>query len=493
MATIITTGGGAGGTGGSIQVKQYAELPPKIDDNVISVISDIPMTHYTIDLRQPEQPNMGDVWVMQYNTDKTLSEGKENGILNVRIGTVKQYIDGNWRLKDAYIDTNGSRIKISNQNPIYGFKIDKNNSDPMTNVEYLNDSVGMEHCYMDYDKGEFNYGSWKDFIEELTTPIMLNYDGTEAYELDKQNQNQKVDGTASDIANLNFNGNAMVRWKKIYVKAYTDTNYNYIFLSFEKIDENYHCYAFCNDKGVEQDKIYVPMFKGFKDSDGRLRSIAGQTPTGKITIVDSDTAAKSNGDGWQINYYSFWCLRAYILTLISKSTDSQTSFGNGNVSTSAPLITGGLKDKGAFYGYNDNTHQVKCLWSEGIWGDLRDWTNGFIITPEGDIKSKNYAPYSFDNFTNYQTLETISSNKIGYLKSAKITENGILGDDLSGSSSTYFCDDYYLYKSSDNNYFPSVGGYYSDGSNSGLFYLYCCSSASLSSSHVGASPFYINP
>jgi len=491
MATIIATGGGAGGTGGSIQVKQYAELPSKIDDNVISVISDIPMTHYTIDLRQPEQPDMGEVWVMQYNTDKTLSEGKENGILNVRLGAVKQYIDGNWWLKDAYIDTDGSRIKISNQNPIYGFKIDKNNTDPNTRVEYLNDAVGMNPCFMDYTRGEFNYGSWKPFIDELCTPVMLNYDGTEAYGLDKQNQNQKVDGTASDISNLNFNGNAMVRWKKIYVKAYTDTNYNYIFLSFKKIDENYHCYAFCNDKGVEQDKIYVPMFKGFEDSGGRLRSIAGQTPTASISIVDSDTVAKSNGNGWQINYFSFWCLRAYILTLISKSTDSQSLFGNGDVKGSV-LATGGLKDKGAFYGYNDNLHQVKCLYSEDVWGNLRDWLNGFVILTNGDIKSKNYAPYNFDNFTNYQTLETISSNKTGYLKNAKITENGILGDDLSGSSSTYFCDYLHLYASSDN-HFPSVGGSYINDSESGLFYLYCDYSVHYSDSNIGASPFYINP
>ena len=123
---------------------------------------------------------------------------------------------------------------------------------------------------------------------------------------------------------------------------------------------------------------------------------------------------------------------------------------------------------------------------------MRDWTNGFIITPEGDIKSKNYAPYSFDNFTDYQTLETILSNKSGYLKSAKITENGILGDDLGGGSSTYFCDYLYLQKSSDN-LFPSVGGCYGDGSAGGLFYLGCDYSVPNSSPVIGASPFYINP
>ena len=491
MATIITTGGGSMSIG-MIQVKQYVELPSKVENNIIAVISDTPMSFYTIDMRKPLEPKNGDVWVQQTNTDTTLSEGTKNGILNIRLATVKQYINGNWRLKNAYIGKNGAWIKMCNEQAIYGFKIDKNNSDPFTRVEYLNEAIGMQHGYMDYTKGEFNYGSWRDFIDELCTPVMLNYDGTEAYELDRQNQNKKADGTASDISNLNFGGNAMVRWNKIYVKAYTDTNYNYVYLSFEKIDENYHCYAFCNDKGVEQDKIYVPMFKGFKDSGGRLRSIAGQTPTGEITIVDSDTAAKANGNGWQINYYSFWCLRALILTLISKSTDSQTKFGNGNVSTSDPLITGTLKDKGAFYGYNDNTHQVKCLWSEGIWGDLRDWTNGFTITPEGDIKSKNYAPYSFDNFTNYQTLKNLASSKTGYLKSANITENGILGDELSGSSSTYFCDYLYLYKST-NPYFPAVGGYYGSGSTCGVFSLVCGYSASNSYSTTSASPFYVKP
>ena len=491
---LITVGGGGGGNiSEMIKVKQYTELPLTVENNIIAVISSKQMNKYTIDINKPDIVSDGDIWVIQSDSDKLLSQHDGNiGILNVHIGGVKQYNENYWRSCEAYLGINNAWIKVSNKFDVYGFRIDKNNSDPNTNVEYLESAVGMTPCYMDYTKGEFNYGSWRDFIDELCTPVMLNYDGTEAYELDKENQNKKADGTASDISNLNFGGNAMVRWNKIYVKAYTDTNYNYVYLSFDKIDDSYKCYTFYNDKGVDQNYIYVPMFKGFKDSNGKLRSIAGQTPTADITITDSYNFAKANGDGWQINYYSFWWLRALILTLISKSTDSQTNFGNGNVSTSDPLITGTLKDKGAFYGYNDNAHQVKCLYSEGVWGDLSDWCNGFVITSDGDIKIKNYAPYSFDDFSNYSVVDNIRGEKTGYLKSANITGNGILGDDLSGSSSTYFCDYFYLYKSTDP-YFARVGGSYGSGSNCGAFYLYCIYSVSVSSSYIGASPFYINP
>lgn len=43
-----------------------------------------------------------------------------------------------------------------------GIKIDKNNSNPKTRVEYLYDAVGMTPAAMDYSNGVFNYGSWEN-------------------------------------------------------------------------------------------------------------------------------------------------------------------------------------------------------------------------------------------------------------------------------------------------------------------------------------------
>lgn len=72
---------------------------------------------------------------------------------------------------------------------------------------------------MDYTKSKFNYGSWENawFIKGLK-PCMLNYDGTVAYELNPNNYEQKKDGTASDIKNVDFPGNAMIGVPKVYWK-----------------------------------------------------------------------------------------------------------------------------------------------------------------------------------------------------------------------------------------------------------------------------------
>ena len=104
---------------------------------------------------------------------------------------------------------------------VYGFHVNGNESNPAAMVTYLKDAVGMTPAKMNYTADCFDYGSWQDAFF-MPRPCMLKYDGTVDYYLDPDDYSKKEDGTASDVANTSYGGNAMMEWgqngKKIGLK-----------------------------------------------------------------------------------------------------------------------------------------------------------------------------------------------------------------------------------------------------------------------------------
>ena len=97
----------------------------------------------------------------------------------------------------------------------YGIKISKSDSGKKSRVTYLYDAVGMRPAAMNYTDGVFNYGSWGnvEFVKN-NYPCMVKYGGTEDYKLLATNYALKADGTtASDVANVDYAGNAMAAFK----------------------------------------------------------------------------------------------------------------------------------------------------------------------------------------------------------------------------------------------------------------------------------------
>ena len=210
------------------------------------------------------------------------------------LGHVK--VDGN----TITIDENGV---ISAGTPAmfrYGIKINKHDSNPDTRVEYLHDAVGMIPASMNFSTGEFSYGSWRGFCEWLNAPVMLNYNGTVAYRLDRNDQTKKADGTASDIGNTSFAGNAMAQFRRLWLKQYQDDSHEYVIFSNVQYDEDYHAWAFTDQHGNIRDFMYHAMYEGSYVAP-RLRSLA----TGSIMVSETGqteiTRAEANGSGWSIN------------------------------------------------------------------------------------------------------------------------------------------------------------------------------------------------
>ena len=206
---------------------------------------------------------------------------------------------------------------------LYGYRIDKQDTNPDTRVTYLYDAVGMTPAYMDFANGSFNYGSWADiwFIKN-NRPVALKFDGTVDYELSHTDFTKKIDGeTASDVEDVNYTGNFMSEIPLVYVKRWEDTRYNYVVFSETKPNDDYLAQAHTGANGTVNPYIYLPMFKGWKDSGNKLRSLMGTYPTGNTTGTNEVTYASNNGTGWQIWDKAKIDLVMDLIVLITKSTN----------------------------------------------------------------------------------------------------------------------------------------------------------------------------
>ena len=331
----------------------------------------------------------------------------------------------------------------------YGYRIDKNNSDPATRVEYLFDAVGKTPAHMDFEKGEFDYGDWSNvwFVTD-NKPLMLKSDGTVDYYLNPNDYTLKEDGTASDVANTSYDGNAMAQIPLIWIKRYEDQNYLYEIISDTQEDEDFHAYAHTRADGSIADYFYWGLF-GASGNTTKIRSLSGQTRAGDMTMQNFIDGALANGSNWYIYTWSQKeCIRT-LLILMGKSTDTQAVFGNGNCYSpnyspmNDVLTTGTLKDKGQFYGYNTHDKQVKVFHIEAFWGDLWSQIAG-LITNNGTIYAKmtpEGSGYLFNSSTGYtNTGITVTSSISGCLKECLCTEYGMIPKTTGGSTSTYFPD-----------------------------------------------------
>lgn len=158
-------------------------------------------------------------------------------------------------------DTNRTQA-VAKEYEKYGFDITQDNDDPNTRVSYPSDclNANWEPITINLDEDKYFLGEWANtFFMKLIRPVMLNYDGTVAYELDHDDQTKTVDGYDSNISDEKFDGNAMVEFPKMYFARWTDSDGKISHVRISNIqlpDEvdsagksvaSYHCYAHMTD------------------------------------------------------------------------------------------------------------------------------------------------------------------------------------------------------------------------------------------------------
>ena len=317
-------------------------------------------------------------------------------------------------------------------NAVYTFYMPNSNAE----IVYGADAENKIPVHYDSDSRLIVDGDWTNLIDEIFTPVMLKSDGTVDYELSKTDYRFRTDGvTLSDASNENYDGNAMVRVKKFYVKAEsgnsTHPEYNASFsISLVKADSDFEALGFVNADGVECDYAYMSMFEGYVDSNNKLRSLAGVIPTFGTTTNKHDyfvEKAKANGNGWNIESRSFKTALDYLHILLFKDIRpvSQTGQGYRTTDGSVTLTTG--QSLGKFNTYlptmpkTANNGRSKTFWIENFLDGNYRWINGFYRPSSAyKVYTKNSEPYTTNDLTNWNLWECFYSNtmQIGKVKLA---------------------------------------------------------------------------
>ena len=447
-------------------------------------------TTYTkseVDTALSAKANSADLGTAAFkNMDSALNASSTNPVQNSTLSA-----------KFSEVDTTLDLFRLMLDAAVYGFRIDKTNPDPETRVEYLYDAASMTPARMDYTTGTFDYGSWGNawFITG-NKPCALKYDGTIDYYLDPDDYTKKADGTASDVSDSSYAGNFMASMPVVWIKRWEDERYLYYAFSDKQINSSFKAYAHDAGDGTINAMIYLPMFKGVVVG-GKLRSIAGVTPGGMTTAAQDKTAAEACGSGWQPWDWSKHCLITDILTLISRSTNSQAAFGFGDVNTrddtdtqTHGMLTTGTAGSGQFYGTNDMTHHVKVFHIEDYWGNRYDTCLG-LNRVNGYYMCKPVRPYAVGSDSSYTNIGAVPTSG-SWIKELSVSNLGEFPSNATGSSSTYFCN-MFNYGTPSTNSLSRVGGMNGDTNMCGSYLLHLSRSPADALWFFGASPCYNAP
>lgn len=375
---------------------------------------------------------------------------------------------------------------------LYGFDLTIADSNPATRVTYPSDveNSGFAKAVMNFG-GAFSYGSWPSTPGEkfMPRPCMLRFNGTVDYYLNPNDYTKKADGTTSDVANMNYGGNAMMEWPKIYVKRWESNGVYHFRCSDMKVDSDYECWSNYDKNNKEIPHFYTPIFFGSKDGSNRLRSISGQSNFVSNTAQTEVTYAKNNGaDIWYTEVLSDRELVNDLLTMMFKSTDLQATAGYGVCSASAAIAPGSMNTKGLFWGAGDKTSGVKVFGMENWWGNIFRRIAGWCISgstqkvklTRGTKDGTTVGDYNFDG-NGYKTISGVNLTRSGYISKMKTESFGRFPMEANGSTTTFEADQ--VWADSGNGYYAFVGGDWGNDLSFGPF----CANLFFEPSHTNVS------
>ena len=339
----------------------------------------------------------------------------------------------------AYVKTNECKR--------YGYRVNLNDPDPDTRVEYLYDAVDMVPAFMNFIGEQFYYGSWGDiwFVRD-NYPCMMTFGGQVDYALDPNDYTKKTDGTPSDVSNSAYRGNAMSAIPRIWYKRWEENGYRYFVCAEDRYDETYHADVFMKPDGTVGDHKYVGMYDGAV-VDSTVRSISGVMPAAAITFGDLFTCCQNGGDAWAPYEWETHCLIADLLTLMSKSTNHQLRFGYGVSTGSTILDTGSLNSAGQFCGYRDSTHAVKVFHIENPWGNIEKLVSGIYLDHGTPVCRGDHVdnPVSKELQGTLKLGEALPTTTNGSIANLQTTRWGYLPKEIGGNNSGGECSAYTSY------------------------------------------------
>lgn len=398
---------------------------------------------------------------------------------------------------------------------VYAYRCRVDDSNPMTRVAYPKTITanGVQYPVENYGYEPIrnlggagvSYGSWTGGEFFFPKPCMVTYAGVLDYYLDPNDYAKAIDGTASDVANASYGGNAMVQFPKAWVrrKQVEDggVTYEEFVLSDAQLDGDFHAYAHKDSvDGTLRDSMYQAAYAACTVS-GRIRSLSGQTITVSLQCaasnanlystsqadsmmkraIDNNTAGNLSVGRWFCRTWAQWVYLQDLTFLLTRCTDAQSAIGKGNCGNgsgdAAVATTGGTNLYGLFGGDTSGVRtQVKCLGIEDLWANHWKWAIGrSLVSNKNTIKmcvdGEDGSTAGVYNFAGTGGVNTgqgqLPTNGWNYPTAYAYAQFGRYGTAASGGSSSVYCCDGEYYSSSVSASTALVGGRYANGLNDG--------------------------
>lgn len=316
-------------------------------------------------------------------------------------------------VNEVYLKVDSAKLPFY----VYGFDIDKDDSNPLTRVTYPKDVDNFEFESVSIDPEDGSYiveRAWKTNAKRtfMPKPCMLRYDGTVAYYLDTTDYTKKDDGTPSDYNNSDFEGNAMLEWPKIYTKRWEENGVYHFRCSDMKLDKDYECWCNYDSNHNEIEHFYTAIYAG-RVIDSKLRSIYTAAAPDYELVTDQRASAAGNNTGnadWSMFTMGDHYLIQDLLILMSRTTDKTCKY---DLFGGAPELT--------------STE----VWLEKMTAGNTSGAFDLTLNP-GEATITVPKPEGGDDSNYYFTS--------GYVSDTKAYSWGRVPSELNGSSSTYECD-----------------------------------------------------
>lgn len=383
------------------------------------------------------------------------------------------WVDTHVRRAVGYSDRPVWHITDDNTKILYGYHIDGATG----GVTYIPGTDNENYTPAAMRSTTFDRGSWPRDAFFIPKPCMVKYDGTVDYFLDPSDYSKKLDGTASDVADLTYGGNCMMQFQVIYHASITtadDGSVDEYFANY-KVDDRFECYCNYDAENNLIPYFYVAAFNGCT-YDGKMRSISGLKLTpwpttaysasatynvgdkrnydgkawvcieaitepeafdptkweqyafnGQITGQEEINQARANNttatDEWYTYLVADHDLLTKLATLICKHLNHQTKFGRGITSggqvTKEAYVTGTLNDKGLFWGVTSNgSNAVKMFGIENFYACVWKRVAGLIGTSTGYAYKLTHGTKDGSTATSFNTngsgYKTLTRTKAGY-------------------------------------------------------------------------------
>ena len=369
-----------------------------------------------------------------------------------------------------------------------GFKIDftkigKDSVEPAEYITPLYDLVGATKTQI---------------LDEFlgACPLILSPNSTEFNKLNPNNYTQFADGSDASQYIITLGNDVMVTQPQRGLKLHRlSDNVGELIITNGK-DKSGFTYNAFRDGDTLKDKIYIGAYEAYA-SGGKLYSTSGQAPCVNTNLSGFRNLAAARGTGYRIiNFHQRTYLQACYL-LVHQDLLSQRAVGMGFANMSAASKTGLANEYGANCEIikasnptymTDGKHAVKCNYYENLWGNVWEWTDGFLLvgfkihTSTGNF---NDAALGYTD-NGYAFAAGTSNNNIAMV--AWDNERGFYPTQIGGTQGkNYFGDG--IWQASGCGYL--AGGRWADGASCGALCLAADDGVSAAGATLGSRLVYM--